>query len=123
MELAAQRPVLLQQWQELAGNTTTYENTNVVATVRYRKGHAQLRVHPDALLRQVKTQLGGLPTVDNPTALAFYGAAIVNPIPAMGVAPEIRGRVLSAPTALQRLQILQWGISRSIRNLQGTSPL
>ena len=124
MELASQIPALLEEWESLASNAATYENTDVVATVRRRKGHGQLKVHPDALLRQVKAGLGKMPNYQqNPTALAFYGAALINPIPALGVAPEIRGRVLAAPTALQRLQILSWGVRRSIRNLQGIAPL
>jgi hypothetical protein len=51
------------------------------------------------------------------------GAALINPLPALGVSPEIRGRVLAAPTAKRRLEILQWGIERPIRNLKGISPL
>jgi len=114
---------LLDKWQALATNTRTYENVNVVATARLLKGQPILRVDPEALLRNVKKSLGEIPPPTDPSALAFWGAALINPLPALGVAPEIRGRVLEAPDAYSRLEILEWGISRSIRNLEGSSPL
>lgn len=112
---------LLEQWKSLASNVKTYENTNVVATSRVMKGQPGLGVDPAALIRNVLKDLGEMPT--NPTEFAFWGAAFINPLPVLGVSPEIRGRVLEAPDAASRLKILEWGVSRSIRNLEGTDPL
>ena len=112
---------LLEQWEQLASNTATYENTNVVATARILKGEPGLYVNPAALLRNVKKELGERPT--NPTDFALWGAALINPLPTLGVSPEIRGRVLEASNAADRLKILEWGIKRSILNLEGTAPL
>ena len=120
--LAQRIPPLLEQWESLAGNERTYDNTQVVVTARIRTGHAGLWVQPAALLRKVRAELGPLPDHD-PTRLALYGAALINPLPPLGVAPEIRGRVLSATTAKQRLEILEWAVQRSLRNLKGTQPL
>lgn len=112
---------LLDKWLSLASNSHTYDNIDVVATARVLKGQPGLRVDPAALLRNVLADLGERPS--DPTALAFWGAALVNPLPVLGVSPEIRGRILEAPDASSRLDILEWGIKRSIRNLDGTAPL
>jgi hypothetical protein len=120
-ELAERILSLLKEWEHVASNEATYENTDVVATIRRRPGHSGLRVYPDALLRNVRAELGDIPS--HPADLALYGAALINPIPAMGVAPEIRGRVLSAATCFEKLSILEWGIQRSLANLRGARPL
>lgn len=121
VELASHIPLLLDEWQELAGKDRTYENTSVVATARVQTGQPGLYLRPAALLRNVRAELGPIPS--NPTDLALYGAALINPLPALGVSPEIRGRVLAASSALRRLEILEWGINRSMRNLRGERPL
>lgn len=113
---------LLDQWQSLASNTATYNDINVVATARLQKGSPGLRIDPAALIRNVLGHLGERPT--DPMAFSFWGAALINPSPvALGVAPEIRGQILEATTTSRRLDILEWGIKRSIQNLQGTVPL
>ena len=121
---------LLDQWYELASNSQTYDNTDVVATARRRHGHAGLRVDPAALLRSVEKDLGPRPDpadlvlADAVFDFCVWSAALINPVPTpLGVSPEIRGRILDAPSNTQRLKILEWGITRSIRNLQGTQPL
>jgi len=112
---------LLEKWQSLASDVKTYENTHVVAASRIMKGQPGLGVDPAALIRNVKKDLGEMPS--DPTKFAFWGAALMNPLPVLGVSPEIRGRVLEAPDACSRLKILHWGVQRSIRNLEGTDPL
>ena len=114
---------LLEKWQELASNVKTYENTDVVVSSRIMKGEPGLRVDPAALLRRVRADLGEQPSSSDPVALALWGAALINPVPALGASPEIRGRVLEAPDSMSKLKILEWGINRSIANLNGTTPL
>ena len=125
---------LLEKWQELASDVKTYENTDVVVSSRVMRGEPGLRVDPAALLRKVRADLGQPPSPpsslllpnnadDFPAALAFWGAALINPIPALGASPEIRGRILEAPTVMAKLNILEWGINRSLANLNGTMPL
>lgn len=115
---------LLQKWQCLASDLKTYENTDVVAGSRVMKGEPGLHVDPAALIRKVLSDLGERPDpTKNPTAFALWGAALINPLPALGVSPEIRGRVLEAPTAQMKLEILEWGVMRSIANLEGKTPL
>lgn len=122
LALCQRIPALLEEWQVLASNERTYENVDVVATARRRSGYPGLRIDAAALLRNVRAELGPIP-VQCPSELAMYGAALINPLPALGVAPEIRGRILSASSAHQRLTILEWGIQRSIENLKGIRPL
>lgn len=115
---------LLAEWQDLAGNLATYENVDVTAMVRIAKGQPGIRVNPSALLRSVLHDLGPQPSASlDPTAFALWGAALINPLPPLGVSPEIRGRVLEAPDAMNRLKILDWGVRRSIGNLKGSDPL
>jgi hypothetical protein len=122
LELMQEITVLLAKWETLASDPKTFDNVNVVAASRKRHGMPGLRVDPAALLRQVKANLGDMPT-SSATDFAMWGAALVNPMPALGVAPEIRGRVLEAPSIIQRLEILRWGVNRSLKNLQGIDPL
>ena len=114
---------LLEKWQALASNVKTFENTNVVATARVMKGQPGLYVDPAALIRNVLKDLGEMPPKTDYTNFCFWGAALMNPLPVLGVSPEIRGRILEAPDARTRLKILEWGLQRSIRNLEGTDPL
>jgi len=70
----------------------------------------------DALL----DQLGEIPPSEEPTELAFWVGALINPIPAMGVAMEIRPALLTAHSTEERVQIAIDGIFRSIRHMDGT---
>lgn len=115
---------LLEKWERLASDVTTYDNTDVVATSRLAKGMPGLRIDPAAVMRLVKKNLGAMPNADDdPNALALWAAALVNPLPPMGISPEIRGLVLEAATTKERLRLATWGTERSIRNLEGTDPL
>lgn len=113
--------LLVDEWYTLASNVNTYNNLNVTATTRIRNGHPGLWVEPDKLLARVAKQLGPRPT--EPTAFCFWAAAMINPLPTLGVSLEIRGRLLEAPTVERRLEILEIGLRRSIDNLNGRRPL
>ena len=121
-------PPLLEEWQKLASDVATYENTDVTAMTRVMRGQPGLRVDPAALVRSVLQDIGPCPSVEDadffdPTDFAIWGAALINPLPSLGVSPEVRGRILEAPDAMSRLQILEWGVTRSIANLKGSAPL
>ena len=64
LEKAASIVPLIEQWQSLARNIKTYENTDVVVASRILRGHPGLRVDPDALLRNVCKDLGEQPSKD-----------------------------------------------------------
>ena len=113
--------LLVDEWYNLASNVNTYNNINVTATTRIRHGHPGLWVEPDKLLARVAKQLGPRPT--EPTAFCFWAAAMINPLPSLGVSMEIRGRLLEAVTVERRLEILEVGLRRSIENLTGRRPL
>ena len=118
---AASLEPLLDRWIELARDASTYDNINVVAAARRSKGEPGLATDPARLIDTVLDDLGPRPA--NPTDLAFWGAALINPLPPLGVSLEIRGPVLEAPDALSRLVILESGVRRSIANLEGVCPL
>jgi hypothetical protein len=115
---------LVDQWYDLASNVRTYENINVTAAARIQKGAPGLWVDPQKLLHRVRKQLGPMPSAqDKPTELCFWVAALINPLPVLGVSLEIRGQLLEAPTLERRCQVVERGLTRSIDNLTGKRPL
>jgi hypothetical protein len=114
---------LIEQWLALASDQTTYDNVDVVARTRRQTGQPGLTVNAAALLKRVQRELGPRPPPDRPTALALWGSALLNPLPALGVATELRGAVLEAEGAETKLSILERGLIKSINNLDGTRPL
>jgi len=114
----------LEQWTELARDPATYDNTDVVAGLRVTHGQPGLRRDAARLLDAVLDDLGPRPEpTTHPTAFALWVAALINPHPPMGVAPELRAAVLQATCAPDRLRIVERGLRRSIANLEGVQPL
>jgi hypothetical protein len=70
--------------------------------------------HLDSILRD----LGPMPDVDRPSDRAFWVGALINPIPALGVAMEIRPSLLCACTPEERVDIALREIRRSIEHMQ-----
>ena len=114
---------MVDEWYQLASSADTYKNVNVTASTRIRKGHPGLWVDSKALLNRALKQLGPRPSSDDPLAFCFWAAAVINPLPPLGVSLEIRGQMLEAPTMQRRMEILAIGLRRSIDNLKGTRPL
>jgi Lon protease-like protein len=67
--------------------------------------------------------LGEIPPPERPSERAFWIGALINPLPAMGVALEIRPALLSAKTAEERVHISLDGIFRSIKHMDGSARL
>jgi hypothetical protein len=111
---------LVNEWFALASNANAYQNLNVTASTRIRKGHPGLWVDSGKLLQRVWwwKELGPRPTTIPTNAFWFWAAAL------MGVSLEIWGQMLEAPTIARRLKVLEWGLIRSmIENLKGKRPL
>jgi len=124
-ELAGAVLSALAEWEALARDSATYANVDVAcAGLRVQNGFPALRRDPAALLDGVKLDLGPRPDARaQPTAFALWVAALLNPLPALGVAPELRASVLMAVSAEQRLLVVERGLRRSIANLRGEQPL
>ncbi|KAL7491272.1 hypothetical protein ACHAWT_000671 [Skeletonema menzelii] len=120
---ATQIVPLIEQWIALASNQLTYDNVDVVARTRRKSGQPGLTVDAAALLRRVQREIGQRPPPELPTALALWGSALINPLPALGVATELRGAVLEAEGATNKLAILERGLIKSINNLNVSRPL
>lgn len=114
---------LIDYWLSLARDATTYDNVAVTAGARARHGEPGLRLDPSRLIDRVLDQLGPRPPTTAPTALALWTAALVNPLPSLGVAPEMRGAVLDAADGQARVALVARGVRRSIANLEGVQPL
>jgi Lon protease-like protein len=72
---------------------------------------------------QLLLDLGTLPPPEAPSECAYWVGALINPIPAMGVALEIRPSLLTAKTSEQRIDIALDGIEKSIKHMDGSKLL
>ncbi|KAG8461290.1 hypothetical protein KFE25_010477 [Diacronema lutheri] len=84
-----------------------------------RAGHERERGQLDALL----ADLGPMPSSGDADERALWCAALINPLPALGVAFEIRPAVLTADSVELRLQIVRGALERSIAHLDGSRPI
>ena len=66
-----------------------------------------------------KQQLGSMPPLqEQPNKLAFWAAALLNPLPHLGVAMEVRPAVLAEMTTLGRLRLVVGAFRESIATLE-----
>lgn len=71
----------------------------------------------------ILADLGPMPPPEEPGRLAFWVAGLVNPLPALGLANEIRPAALAAPTIVERLRVAKEGIEGSIGHVSGRKKL
>jgi len=69
-------------------------------------------------LEGILRQLGPRPPCTQPGAMALWAAALLNPLPPLGVAPELRADVLAAETVAARLQVVKRGLKASLEHLR-----
>jgi len=69
-------------------------------------------------LNTILEQLGPIPADSTPDDLALWVGALINPLPGLGVAPEIRPHLLAADSSNVRVMIAVSAITSSIRYLQ-----
>ena len=68
-------------------------------------------------------QLGDIPPAHAPTERAMWVGALINPLPSMGVAKEIRPALLVSKRAEERVQVALDGIVQSIKHMDGSERL
>jgi len=73
-------------------------------------------------LDSIRQDLGPLPKADKPNERALWVSGLINPLPALGVAIEIRPAVLTARTTSRRLIMAEYGIRDSIDRLRCPGP-
>lgn len=103
VEVAKALPSLVNTWQELVVDT----------------GRERFEGQLDGIL----DDLGPMPLPEDAEKLAFWVAALVNPLPGLGVALEIRPAVLSSRSVSERLTVVLSGIKDSIGRLSGEAPM
>lgn len=81
------------------------------------------RERSEGQLIKVVDDLGPMPPPELPSALAFWIAGLINPLPALGVALEVRPAALMAGGASERLRVVEAGLKDSISRLQQLGPL
>lgn len=72
-------------------------------------------------LEQILDDLGTCPCADAPEAVCMWLAALLNPLPALGVAPEIRGHVMGDEHWSVRFDAVQKGVEASLRTVSTPS--
>ncbi len=71
----------------------------------------------------IKSHIGEMPPREEPARRATWVASLINPIPALGVAYEIRPALLMARDTITMLTVATEGIRLSIERLrQGKNP-
>lgn len=83
-----------------------------MALVREKKRERQ-----EGQLELILQNLGPKPPATLPWAFALWLAGLINPLPALGVALEIRPAVLSARTLDEALDAVFFGLRHSIKNM------
>jgi hypothetical protein len=63
--------------------------------------------------------IGKIPPENEPSERAFWVGALINPLPSMGVAMEIRPALLTATTAERRVEVASDAIMKSIKHMEG----
>jgi hypothetical protein len=96
--LASALPSLAREWERLVREG----------------GHERREGHLDL----VKSHIGDVPPVEEPARLAAWVGALINPIPALGVAYEIRPALLMARDTRGMLKVATEGITLSIERLR-----
>mmetsp|Transcript_11282 Transcript_11282/g.24431 ORF Transcript_11282/g.24431 Transcript_11282/m.24431 type:complete len:368 (+) Transcript_11282:158-1261(+) len=76
--------------------------------------------HPGQI-EALLSQLGDIPPEHEPTERALWVGALINPLPSMGVAMEIRPALLVSKRAEERVQVALDGIMKSIRHMDGSA--
>lgn len=71
---------------------------------------------------QILSDLGDMPGTQEPNARCLWVAGLINPLPALGVALEIRPAALMAPDTKSRLQAIEMGLRDSISRLKQVGP-
>ncbi|CAJ1433812.1 unnamed protein product [Effrenium voratum] len=72
----------------------------------------------DRRLSSILQELGPRPPCSQPGKLALWAAALINPLPPLGLAPELRAEVLAAEDPQERLQRVRAGLQSSLAHLQ-----
>ena len=68
-------------------------------------------------LRRILDRLGAAPPPSQPEALGLWAAAVLNPLPVLGLAPEVRPSCLSCVESNQRLKILLAALEVSLQHV------
>lgn len=69
-------------------------------------------------LAKVREHLGPMPPISQPGTLAAWVVAFVNPIPPLGVAPEMRPALLEAQGPLARVTVARTCLNASLAHLE-----
>ena len=85
---------------------------------------ARKKEHFEGQVDQLLEDLGEMPSPsEDPADFAMWVGALINPLPGMGVAMEIRPQLLMARSAQERIGTVYSAIEASSHHMDGTKPL
>jgi hypothetical protein len=80
------------------------------------------RERTDGQLGALLRDLGPRPAADEADDLALWAAALLNPLPPLGVARDVRPAVLRADAPLERLVVVSDALAESIERMRRVAP-
>ncbi|CAK9017587.1 unnamed protein product [Durusdinium trenchii] len=107
------------------GNDTGRDAEDLEAMLKdLNDWQALVRAERPQQLGKILQDLGPRPPASQPGAVALWAAALLNPLPPLGLAPELRAEVLTAGGP-ERLRLVRRGLETSLGHLQALakSPL
>jgi hypothetical protein len=69
-------------------------------------------------LHGILADLGPMPPPEEADELCFWAGALLNPLPKLGVAKEVRAALLDAPDCLRRVQLVEESLLDSIERMK-----
>jgi hypothetical protein len=84
---------------------------------------ARQNEHFSGQIDQLLIDIGPIPHYTQPTECSFWIGALINPLPGMGVALEIRPLLLMSNNSYERINIAVSSIYASIKHMDGTKRL
>ena len=115
-----QDPVSLARARQLAAQLTADDNNHLV---NQWMALARTKEHHPGQIDQLLQDLGPMPPATSPTDLALWVGALINPLPGLGVAMEIRPQLLMARSAEERIGVVVKALQDSISHMDGSKPL
>ena len=80
------------------------------------------RERTEGQLERILKDLGPMPEAEYADDRAFWVASLINPIPALGVAREIRHKILAAEGGKERVEWARQALLDSIKRCQQRPP-
>lgn len=76
------------------------------------------RERSEGQMTRLLTDLGPMPDAEDADERALWTSALINPLPALGVAPEVRAAVLEATETMTKVELVHDALVESIKQIK-----